>query len=82
MRQSLNNFSQNSTQFGTLSETVRGTWQDSVGDAFYRDIIHMDGIVELMCHPGHASYQKETDYLMATSEWRNGIQILSYNDLT
>lgn len=39
MRQSLNNFSQNSTQFGTLSETVRGTWQDSVGDAFYRDII-------------------------------------------
>ncbi len=39
MRQLLNNFSQNSSQFGTLSETVNGTWQDSVGDAFYRDII-------------------------------------------
>lgn len=39
MRQSLNNFSQHSNQFSTLSETVHGTWQDSVGDAFYRDII-------------------------------------------
>lgn len=39
MRQSINNFTQNSTQFDTLSETVHGTWQDSVGDAFYRDII-------------------------------------------
>lgn len=39
MRQSINNFSQKSTQFSTLSEKVHGTWQDSVGDAFYRDII-------------------------------------------
>lgn len=39
MRQSINNFSQHSNQFGTLSEMVHGTWQDSVGDAFYRDII-------------------------------------------
>lgn len=39
MRQSINIFSQHSNQFGTLSETVHGTWQDSVGDTFYRDII-------------------------------------------
>ena len=39
MRQSINNFSRQSAQFGTLSDTVHGTWQDSVGDAFYRDII-------------------------------------------
>lgn len=39
MRQSINSFSLQSAQFSTLSETVYGTWQDSVGDAFYRDII-------------------------------------------
>lgn len=39
MRQSINRYIQQNNQFGTLSETVRGTWQDSVGDAFYRDII-------------------------------------------
>lgn len=39
MRQSINRYIQQNNQFGTLSEAVHGTWQDSVGDAFYRDII-------------------------------------------
>lgn len=39
MKQSINRFTQQNNQFGTLSEIVHGTWQDCVGDAFYRDII-------------------------------------------
>ena len=39
MRQSISNFVQSSSQMTQVSNTVRGTWQDNVGDAFYRDII-------------------------------------------
>lgn len=39
MRQLINKYIQQNNQFGSLSETIHGTWQDSVGDAFYRDII-------------------------------------------
>lgn len=39
MRQSINRYIQQNNQFGTFSETVLGTWQDSVGDVFFREIM-------------------------------------------
>lgn len=39
MRQSINNFKNNAEQFNMTADAIRATWQDSVGEAFYRDII-------------------------------------------
>lgn len=39
MRQTINDFRHNLSQMNQVSETVHGSWQDNVGDAFYRDII-------------------------------------------
>lgn len=51
--------------------------------AFYsnRDIIHLGRTVELMCHPGHKSYQSETESLLNPSNWNKEVSIISYNDL-
>lgn len=40
MKQSINNYTRQANQFSTLSDTIHGSWQDNVGDAFYRDIIN------------------------------------------
>ena len=58
-------------------------------DSFYafryyyssRDIINLGRKVELMCHPGHMSYQDETDNLLNDNKWRNDIVFITYNDL-
>lgn len=39
MRSSINNFRGNITQFAASSDSLRPSWSDEVGDAFYRDII-------------------------------------------
>ena len=39
MRQSTINFNNQVTQFSATADTIKTSWQDSVGDAFYRDII-------------------------------------------
>lgn len=61
----------------------------SLTDGFYafrifysnRDIIHSGKKVELMCHPGHVSYQVETDILFKEAKWCQNINLISYNDL-
>ena len=40
MRQSTINFNNQATQFSATADAIKASWQDSVGDAFYRDIIH------------------------------------------
>lgn len=58
-------------------------------DSFYafrvflsnRDIIPTGKTVELMCHPGHKSYQSETESLLNPSNWNKEVSIISYNDL-
>lgn len=60
-----------------------------VTDSFYafrvfyssREVIHFGKTLELMCHPGHISYQTETEGLLNPSKWNKGIAIISYNDL-
>lgn len=47
----------------------------------YRDIINPGKVVELMCHPGHTSYQTETDSLIKDSSWHQNMNIISYKDL-
>ena len=39
MRQSINNFNNQAAQFGSTADAIRTSWQDNLGDAFYRDII-------------------------------------------
>ena len=39
MRQSINNFKNYSTQFNAIADAIRSSWQDNVGEAFYRDVI-------------------------------------------
>ena len=45
------------------------------------DSIHLGKTVELMCHPGHTSYQAETDVLIKEPSWLQNINIISYKDL-
>ena len=61
----------------------------SITDSFYafrffyssRDIIHLGRKVELMCHPGHMSYQAETDSLLNDINWKKDIVLTNYNDI-
>lgn len=46
-----------------------------------RDIIPTGKTLELMCHPGHKSYQSETESLLNPSNWNKEVSIISYNDL-
>lgn len=39
MKSSINSFIQSSAGFSQVAGAVYNTWQDNVGDAFYRDII-------------------------------------------
>lgn len=39
MRQSTNNFNNQVAQFSANADAIKASWDDSVGDAFYRDII-------------------------------------------
>lgn len=39
MKQSLDTFRQNSAGFDRVSSMVRGSWQDSVANAFYEKIV-------------------------------------------
>jgi hypothetical protein len=39
MRQSTINFNNQAMQFSASADAIKASWQDSVGDAFYRDII-------------------------------------------
>ncbi len=58
-------------------------------DSFYafrafnsnRDVIHLGKTVELMCHPGHKSYQSETESLFSTKKWLEDVTIVSYDNL-
>ena len=51
----------------------------------YRNIINLGGnnaVIELMCHPGHKSYQSETDNMMKDASWMgNHYKLISYWDL-
>lgn len=50
----------------------------------YRNIINLgnsNSVIELMCHPGHRSYQSETDNMMNEVSWRDGYKLVSYRDL-
>lgn len=46
-----------------------------------RDIIYLGRNVELMCHPGHMSYQEETDNLLNDNKWRKDIAFITYKDI-
>lgn len=39
MRQSISNFKSQTAQFSATADAIKASWQDNVGDAFYRDII-------------------------------------------
>jgi hypothetical protein len=39
MRSSINEYRGNITQFAATADALRPSWPDTVGDAFYRDII-------------------------------------------
>ena len=39
MRQFIMNFKNDTEQFNMIADAIRTSWQDSVGEAFYRDII-------------------------------------------
>ncbi len=39
MKSSLNNFNSNIMRFSETSNSLRPSWDDEIGDAFYRDII-------------------------------------------
>ena len=39
MRQSTINFNNQTAQFSAAADAIKASWQDNVGDAFYRDII-------------------------------------------
>ncbi len=51
----------------------------------YSSILHLGGrnaVVELMCHPGLAAYQTETDCLMEKDSWiNNDLVLASYRDI-
>jgi predicted glycoside hydrolase/deacetylase ChbG (UPF0249 family) len=46
-----------------------------------RNNTHSGKVIELMCHPGHTSYQAETDSLIKEPCWHQNINIISYKDL-
>ena len=61
-------------------------------DSFYsfrefyanRDFLNLgdnEAAIELMCHPGNAPFQKETEKLMENSYWQNGFEMITYRDL-
>ena len=39
MRQFIMNFKNDAEQFNMTADAIRTSWQDNVGEAFYRDII-------------------------------------------
>lgn len=39
MRQSIELFRTHLSQFSATADVVKASWQDNIGDAFYRDII-------------------------------------------
>lgn len=57
-------------------------------DSFYafrvfysnRDIINLGKTVELMCHPGHVSYQKETEEMLNSFKWKESVTMITYKD--
>ena len=44
-----------------------------------QDVLKRYNTIEIMCHPGHPAYQKETDCLYSFE--KKDIQLISYNDL-
>lgn len=52
---------------------------------FDKDVLNLSGkeaTIELMCHPGHKSYQIETDYLMSGNDWiPEGYKLISYKEI-
>ena len=62
-------------------------------DAFYSfrdfnnniDVLNLGGrnsVVELMCHPGSPTFQKETEYLMRCDRWKqNNYSLISYSEI-
>ncbi len=64
-----------------------------LADAFYsfrefysfRNVLRLGGkssVVELMCHPGNAPFQKETDNLMNPQSWlSDDFKLINYNQL-
>lgn len=52
---------------------------------FDREILRLGGtsaVIELMCHPGHPAYQKETDSLICDFSWLpENYKLISYKEL-